>query len=411
MNSQQLFCAALGLSSPWSVTKVEFTENIKTSSHKLHIHVDFARGAKFVNSQGRECGVHDTEERQWQHLNFFEHACFLHARVPRLKNPETGKMEVVALPWARPGSGFSLLFEAFVMSLIENEMAVSRIAHLLGINAHRIWRVFNHYIGKAIAADDLSQVRQIGVDETSVRKGHRYITVVMDLEQRRTIHVVEGKDGATLEDFKAVLKLKGGDPGQIHWASIDMSPAFISGLSTHFPQARIVFDRFHLMLAMNKAIDITRKKERRGNDLLKGHKYTVLRRQEDLSDAKQQDLHILLEAFPQLAEVYRHRETLNEVWAMEDSAQAQAYLEAWCESALATGIAELAKVVKTYKAHWSGIMAYFENRINNSLLENTNLKIQAAKRRARGYRNIQNFINMVYFLTAKLQFNYPRYPA
>lgn len=408
MNSKQLFCCALGLSSPWYIKEIRFEEASATTLKALHIDLDFARGSKFINSEERECSVHDTTERAWQHLNFFEHVCFLHARVPRIKDPETGQVETVVVPWAREGSSFTLLFEAFALSLIESEMPVRKVAQLLRVEAHRVWRVFNHYVTKAVSQDRLDEVQDIGIDETSSRKGHRYVTVVADLEERRTIHVVEGKDAATVADFKQALQIKGGDAEQIKWLSMDMSPAFISGAVTHFPQAQIVFDKFHLLQLVNIAIDKTRQQERKGNDFLKGHKYTVLRNFHSLSDSKKQELQQLLTMFPKLGEAYRLREMLNEVWDIKDPQEAEAFLAAWCDYASQAGVQAYKKVVNTFKAHWSGIVAYFHHRITNASLESINGKIQAAKRRARGYRNINNFINMIYFLTAKLNLEHPQ---
>ena len=411
MNSEQLFCTALGLCSPWFVSHVELEDASVSGSGELHIHLDFERGAKFVNSRGHLCPVHDTVERQWQHLNFFQHTCYLHARVPRLRDPENGKVEVAGVPWSRLESSFTLLFEAFAMSLIEHGMAVNRVAATLNIQAHRIWRFFHFYVKRAVQADDLSQVQAVGVDETSVAKGHRYLTVVMDLPAKRTIYVTLGRDAYTLERFVQELKRKGGCQENIAWASIDMSPAFIRGVQEHLPQAQIVFDKFHLMKKVNEAIDATRRQERKEHqsprgDLLKGHRYTFLKNKNNLSGKKQQQRGQLLEMFPLLGEAYSLRETLQLIWEMSDPAAAIEKLELWCQSAADSPVPALQGVARTFRAHWAGIVSYFENKITNAILENTNLKIQDAKRRARGYRNPDNFINMIYFLTAKLDF-YP----
>jgi transposase len=396
------------LNEPWFVSRVDL-QGASVSGGELHIHLDFERGAHFLNSRGVSCGVHDTTERVWQHLNFFQHTCYLHARVPRLLDGETGKVETAAVSWARAGSGFSLLFEAFAMSLIEHGMPVNRVAETFGIEAARIWRFFNFYVERAVQADDLSGVRAIGVDETSRRKGHSYVTIVVDLESKRTVYVTLGKDSMTLERFAFELKRKGGQAENIAWASIDMSPAFISGIKQHFEAAQIVFDKFHLMKKVNEAIDQTRlweRKQHQDKAKLKGHKYTFLKNKSRLSSQKQQQLEELLHLFPQLAEAYRLRETLQLIWQMTDPAKAIESLQAWLQTAAQSQVQALQGVAKTFHDHWEGIVSYFQNRITNSILENTNLKIQAAKRRARGYRNTDNFINMIYFLTAKLDF-YP----
>lgn len=405
MNSELLFCAALGLLKPWYVKEVGLKQVEEAGKRELHIYIDFDRGAKFLNSRGLECGVYDSRAKEWQHLNFFEHHCYLHAQVPRVKDSQTGKVEMVEVPWARSESGFTLLFEAIAMSLIEHEMSVNSVAKILGVTAPRLWRIFHHYVDTAVARDDLSQVKAIGVDETSIKKGHNYVTVVMDMEEKRTIFVTLGKDASTLKEFASRLVKRHGVKEQIAWASIDMSPSFISGITTYFPQARIVFDKFHLMKKVTEAIDETRRKERQECDQLKGHRYTFLKNRGSLSEKKQAELERLLQLFPTLGEAYRLRETLQLIWETKDPKEAVLQLDAWCQQALDSKAHAFKSVVKTFKAHWSGIITYFENRLTNAILENTNLKIQSAKRRARGFRNTKYYINMIYFLTAKLNCN------
>lgn len=411
MNSTQIFTLALGLQSPWYIEKIDLIKAKGQVFGRLDIFIDFKTGSKFKNTEGKECCVHDTHKRTWQHLNFFEHESYLHARVPRIIDAESGKTEVVPVPWARAESGFTLMFEALAMLMIENEMPVNKVAKTLRVVAHRLWRVFNHWITNAITQDNLKDVKQIGIDETSTKKGHSYVTVVADMENKRSIFVTEGKDASTIEKFAKTLEEKGGSKDKIETVCMDMSPAFISGVSDQLPQAQIVFDKFHLTALVNKALDETRQAERKGNDLLKRHKYTFLRTYAKLENKKQEELHELLFMFPKLGEAYRLRELFNEMWTIKDKEEAKGYLAFWSDFAADSKIFPFQKVVKTIKAHWTGIVAYFDRHITNGVLEGINNKIQLAKRRARGYRNITNFINMIYFLTAKLKFNYPYYPS
>jgi transposase len=186
MNSEHLFKMALGISSPWEITEVNFRKSL--AKKELHIHIDFNRGEKFPDETGELCGVHDTQQKQWRHLNFFEHACYLHCRVPRIKTKE-GKIKLVQVPWSHAGSGFTLLFEAYVMALIENEMPMNKIGKLLNENAHRLWTIFNYWIGRAYAADKPKAPKKLGLDETSRRKGHDYISVAVDLDERRFMNI------------------------------------------------------------------------------------------------------------------------------------------------------------------------------------------------------------------------------
>jgi transposase len=407
MNSTEIFTLALGLKDPWFISNVEILTN-DNSVKELHIHFGFTRGSKFKDEKGESCSVHDTQDKTWRHLNFFEHTCLLHCSVPRIRTSE-GKVRLIDVPWARKGSGFTLLFEALAMALIEKEMPVNKVGQLLKENPHRIWTIFNHWIGLAYEADDPSTVTQLGFDETSRRKGHKYVTVAVDLEQRRVLHVVEGKDAKTIEDIKDYLQRKKVDPQQITQASIDLSPAFISGIKKNFPEAEITFDRFHVVKLLNEAMDKVRQQERREHDELKGHKYTFLKNQNSLSDSKKISLNELITLFPTLGEAYRLKTVFNDLWEMPNKQAATAFIDCWCAEVEQSKIQPFMTFAKTVKSHLSGIVNFVETRITNAILESINNKIQMAKRRARGFRNTNNLINMIYFLCGKLKFNYPLY--
>lgn len=409
MNSTEIFTLALGLQGPWEITKVDITSD-QDKLQALNIHIGFKKGSKFKDALGVNCPVHDTKKKTWRHLNFFEHTSLIHCSVPRIRTSED-TVRLVDVPWARQGSGFTLLFEALAMALIEGEMPVNKVGRLLGEHPHRIWTIFNHWIGLAYQADDPSSVTQLGFDETSRRKGHQYITVAVDLEERRVIHVVEGKNSQTIGDIQGYLEGKGVPSEQITQASIDLSPAFIFGIRNNFPEASITFDRFHVVKLLNEAMDTVRKQERLEHSELKGHKYTFLRNPENLSKNKQESLHELITLYPTLGEAYRLKTLFNDLWDMPDKQTATAFIKQWCTEVEKKKINAFMAFAKTVKAHLSGIINFVETHITNAILESINNKIQMAKRRARGYRNLNNFINMIYFLCGKLKFNYPLYSS
>ena len=407
MNSPTLFSMALGLQSPWQVNDITFAAE-ESSQKELHLHIGFARGSRFPDETGAACPVHDTVDREWQHLNFFEHHCFLHCGVPRIKTTD-GKVVTVDVPWSRPGSGFTLLFEAFAMALIEREMPVNRVAEVLGVNPQRVWTVFNHWIGQAREADDPSSITQLGVDETSSRKGHKYVTLGVDLEASRVIHACEGKGKATLKNIQQHLESKGVLKEQITQLSMDLSPAFIAGGAESFPNAEITFDRFHVVKLLNEAMDKVRRVERIEHEALKGHKYTFLKNRQNLSDKQEKSLSEMIELYPNLGKAYRLKVLFNDLWEMPNKADATTFLTNWCNEVEEAKIPAFMAFAKTVRGHWSGIIHFVESRITNGILEGINSKVQLAKRRARGYRNTGNFINMIYFLCGKLKFSYPLY--
>ncbi len=400
-NSEQIFAMALG-STPWFIREIKFDKE----TSRLDIYLSFTKGYKFEMDDGKEYTAYDTVERSWQHLNFFQHVCYLHARVPKVKQAD-GRIKTQAVPWARKGSGFTLMFEAFAMLLIENEMPVNKAAKILQVYPNRLWNVFSYWISIAHQEDSIEGLDKIGFDETSVKKGHNYVTTMVDLEQRRVLFATPGKGADCIKQSVDYLEDKKIDPSSIKQVCIDMSPSFISGCSNHLPNADITFDKFHVMKEVNKAMDDLRKLERIGNDILKNHKYTFLKNK--LSSKIKEERNLLMEMYPKLGEGYRLKHLFHDFWDIEDKQEAEGYLAFWCDLADESGIFPFKKVVNTIKAHWSGIINYIESRINNGILEGLNSKIQLAKKRARGYRNINNFINMIYFICGKLKFNYPLY--
>jgi transposase len=406
MNTKELFSIGLGIKPPWEVKDIYFKgEGIRK---ELHIAIDFERGGKFSDETGAPCDVYDTKQKEWRHLNFFQHPCYLHCRVPRIKTKE-GQIKLVEVPWARPGSGFTLLFEAYVMMLIESEMPINKVGNVINENPHRVWTIFNYWITKAYIADQPSVPSKLGLDETSRRRGHNYITVAIDIDERRVIHVTEGKDKEAVKKVKNYLKTKDIDVTKVKHASMDMSPSFISGVHEYFPNAEIHYDRFHVVKMLNEAMDKVRQLERKEHDELKGYKYTFLKKQSNLSETKKQELKELITLLPSLGKAYRLKELFHDLWDMETSEEATAFLVEWCKEVEKEKIAPFQQFVKTIKTHWTGIVNFCETEINNGILEGINTKIQLAKRRARGYRCIDNFINMIYFLCGKLKFDY-NYP-
>src|SRR5579875_654295 len=246
-----LFQAALGLSAPWEVSSVEFDRDAK----RLDLRVDFSRGATFCCPECDRSGLgaYDTEEKTWRHMDFWQHQTYLTARVPRVECPEHGVRQV-SLPWARPRSGFTLLFEALIMAMV-SEMPVNAVAGLVGERDTRIWRVVHHYVDAAVDAQDLEGVERVGVDETSSRRGHEYVSVFADLDERRGVFVVEGKDHETVQAFSLFLETHGGDPGQVKEVCQDMSEAFLKGTLKHLPSAEVTFDRYHVRSHLSKAVD------------------------------------------------------------------------------------------------------------------------------------------------------------
>ena len=399
MDANELFKTALGLQPPWEVASLDFD----LSKRRLDIRVDFQKGSSFPCPVcGKQSKAHDTEERTWRHLDFFQHAAYLTARVPRCDCDEHG-IKTVDVPWARKGSGFTLMFEGLLMILVR-EMTVNAVARLVGEHDTRIWRVLKHHVDEARSRQDFSKVQTIAVDEKSYRRGHRYVTFVMDLELRRLLFGTVGRDGDTLAAFVEDLKLHGGEAEQIQDVCSDLSPAFIKGIREHLPQAEITFDRFHLMKLMNEALDAVRREESPSTPGLKKTRYDWLKNPGDLTQSQKKRLKGLKSMNLQTVEAYQMKLLFQDLFEQTNPRAAKVFLADWCTLAHASGLVPLTKFATTLQAHAKGILNWWRARISNGLIEGMNSLIQAAIAKARGYRNPENLITMAYLIAGKLSF-------
>ena len=407
MDTRTIFSLALGTTAPWTVTGIRFEQGTG-SQRQLHIDIGFEPGSRFKDEQDKSCPVHDTVKRSWRHLDFFQHECFLNCNVPRIKG-STGGISNVSVPWARSGSGFTLLFEAFALALIEGEMPVNRAAELMGEYPQRIWTIFHHWIEKALEQDQLGPIEHLGIDETSAKKGHQYVTLGVDLHNARVIHVAQGKDSKAVASIAKKMREKGADCAQVSEVSMDLSRPFMAGVSSSFVNAKITFDKFHIVKLLNEAMDTVRRQERHEHAALKGQRYLFLKNPASLSPSAKGRLEDMVELYPVLGKAYRLKTLFADLWTMPDRAAARAFIDDWLREVHECVIGPFMRFANTVKAHLSGILQYFDSGLTNAVLEGINNKVQLAKRRARGYRNPTNFANMIYFLCGKLTMPYPRY--
>src|SRR5947209_6810334 len=260
MRDTTLMQQALGLTPPWTVVRSDFD----TKAARLDVQIDFTPGSRFVGSGcgAADCLAYDTQRKTWRHLNFFQHQTYLNARVPRVRCEACG-IRQVNVPWSRPDSGFTLLFEAMVMTMV-SAMPVKAVARIVGEHDTRLWRVVHHYVEEGRARTDASEVTRVAIDETAARRGHDYITLFVDLDQARVLFATEGKEAATVAAFAADLAAHGGAPAAIAEVCIDMSPAFIKGVAESLPAAAVTFDEFHAVKIINDAVDQVRRTEAAG---------------------------------------------------------------------------------------------------------------------------------------------------
>jgi len=404
MNTTDIFAAALNLPEPWSIDNVEFKPDA-SGTMELHIGLSFPRGSKFVCPEcGAEATAYDTTPRIWRHLNFFQYKTYIHANLPRVKCDEHG-VKTVPVPWAREGSGFTLLFEGWVVELAKH-LPVATIAGMVDEHDTRLWRFIKHYVDEARSREDYSDVTAIGIDETS-KKGHNYVTVVVDLNQRKVIYVTNGKDATTVDRFTKDFTAHKGTPEAIKVVTCDMSLGFKKGIDEHFINSSTVIDKFHVIKHINEAVDEVRREELRQDPrykyLLNKTKYLWLKNDANLTDHQHERKESLLKKRLKTARAYTMRVTLQDIYELSTNRiEAEERLKQLCSWISHSRLAPMKKFGELLKKHWVEILNYFDHRYTNAILEGTNSIIQNIKRRARGFRNDEYFKTMIYLGCGKL---------
>ena len=398
----KLFEAALGISAPWSVKSVEFSPEAKL----LTVLIDFAPGTRFgAPGLAGQHPVHDTVAKDYRHLNFFQHECHLRVRTPRVKLPD-GSVRIVEPEFAGRLSGFTLLFEAMILMLAQ-QMPFAAVGRIVGESAYRVMGVCRRYVELALEQADFSGVKALAIDETSRARGHDYITLAADAIERKVLFVTEGRDTKTIESLAAELQAHGCSPEQIESVSIDMSPAFIKGVSEELPNARITFDKFHVVWHASTAVDKMRRIEQRTNKSLKGMRWSLLKDRSSLKPEAAADLDALIAKMTTVrtARAWLYKERLREILERKQINVVRAMLEHWCTCVMRSKVEPMKEVAALVRRHLEGIVAWAQTRQTNGFLEAINGLFQAAKRRARGFVRLSTIKTVIFLIAGKLDFH------
>ena len=413
---EALFTSALGLQPPWVVEDVKLDVPAKR--------IDFeVRCTGALLSCPACCAVaqpvHDRLRRAWRHLDFFQLEVWLHADVPRVACRACGKTTQLAVPWARPGSGFTAAFEALALALCR-ELPVRQAAALLRCKDKQLWRRIEFYVDQARALESFAGVKIVGIDETSLKRGQHYITVVHDLDAKRLLFATEGKDHHTVLDFAADLQAHGGDPAEVRHVCMDMSAAFAKGAAQALPQADISYDRFHVIALAIKAMDEVRREELRsepeevaaallGADPKTRRNLTwgMRKNPSRWTGAQVNAMHWLQHSTLKSARAWRLRMALREVYAQarqhNNAEQAAKDLAAWTSWARRCRLQPFKKMAATIKDRFDAVVRGMLDHRSNAFVESMNGQLQQAKRAARGYRTAKNFIAIAYLRLSRLK--------
>jgi transposase len=403
MRDTQLFQLALGINSPWFVSASDFDGEKK----RLDIEIDFKAGGRFPcpECKAADCPVHDTTKKTWRHLDFFQHQAFLHARMPRIACDTCGVRQVVA-PWARPGSGFTLLFEALAMTLVIH-MPVAAAARMLGEHDTKLWRVVHHYVEQALADLDLGALKRVCIDETAAKRGHNYITLFVDIDARKVVFIAEGRGAGTVAQFADWVDAHNSDASRIKEVCIDMSGAYIAGVTENLTEAEITFDKFHVMKLIGEAVDKVRRIETKSRPELKGSRYLWLKNDANLSASQLAERGSLAKANLKTGRAFAMRLAFQDIYKERSRNSASFMFDRWHSWARRSRLEPMKAVAATLDRHRDGVLAWFDSRIANGLIEGINSLVQAAKAKARGYRSLRNLMSVTYLIAGKLELKLP----
>ena len=326
---------------------------------------------------------------------------YLKLQVPRVMCRACGIVRQITLGFADARRTYTRAFQRYVVEL-SKRMTIRDVARHLGIGWDTVKEVLRTYLSSRFSRPDLKHLDLIAIDEIAIGKGHRYLTVVLDLLSGAVVFVGDGKGADSLAPFwKRVKRAR----AKIRAVAIDMSPAYITAVSTNLPEAVIVFDHFHLVKLFNDKLsklrrELQRQAETAGKKVLKGTRWLLLKKPERLSPDhnEQQRLEEALRLNSSLATAYYLKEDLRQLWQCPDKPAAETFLDDWIARARASDVPMLHKFAQTLDDHRKGILAYFDFPISTGPLEGTNNKIKTLQKQAYGFRDMEFFKLKIYAL-------------
>ena len=408
MTPEKLFAELLGLGLKWRVTECGFHQDRSQVDIQVE-HTEEVWKLERCPRCGSEAKGYDrTEPLRWRHLNVMQYRCEIVCRLPRGRCPQCGHTWRVRPPWKGKAGGFSKEFEAFALLLLR-EMAVERAAQTLGETAPRLWRLLHQHVDAAYAEADFSQVCCVGVDEMSVRKGHKYISVSADLIKKRVLFAAEGRDAGVFPQFIAALEAHNGHRHALTEVAMDLSPAYRKGVRETCRNATVVHDKYHVIANLILATEKVRRREQKQRPELKASRWLLRQNPEHLSEEQAAELAVLTQSNLASVKAYQMRLAFQNAYRLPHASAARRRLAAWCRwvrlgrKKFGTLFVEMVKFAESVERHWDGILAHWKHGLTNAFMEGLNSVFSAVKRRARGFRSFVYLRTMLYLVAGKLR--------
>jgi transposase len=340
--------------------------------------------------------------RLFRHVPIGGKQVWIYFPVPRVGCRSCSCVRQVVVPFADRRRRFTHAFARYVLQLARH-MTIKHVARHLGSSWDTVKEIQKAYLQRHYARPRLKHLRRIAIDEIATRKGHVYMTVVLDLDSGEVVFVGDGKGADALLPFWRRLRASG---ARVKAVAIDMSPAYIQAVDTHLPDADLVFDRFHIVKLLNDKLSQLRRdlyrqaKEKLHKDVLKGTRWLLLKHPENLDESRDEQARLdeALKLNQPLATAYQLKEDLRQLWEQPHRTAARNFVTSWYMRAMDSGVRALQQFARTLAGGLLGIMNWFRHPISTSPLEGVNNKIKTMKRQAYGFRDQEFFKLKIYAL-------------
>jgi transposase len=389
-------------------------ERVTFAQQGIVVGIRLRRRGRVCSRCGQPVAVtHDTSRRRWRHLDLGGSRCYLEATLRRVRCPDCG-VRVEAVPFARAGARHTRAFDALVAFLAQ-QMAATPLARLLRLSWRTVGRICARVVAERLDRSRFQGLRRIGVDEVSYRRGHRYLTLVLDHDSGRVVWASEGARAASsLDGFLAVLGREQAEA--IEAVSVDMAPGYHRALRERLPQALVCVDPFHVVKLANRALDRFRRTQWRlyhgrrrtaRERWLSGARWVLLTGAEQHSPAQRELLAELERANGELYRAYLLKEQLRALYQLPDPKQAPALFEAWLEAAKSSELPHFQRLAATLERFREGILDAIRLGLSNGRLEGLNSKVRLLSHRAFGFHSAQALIGLVYLCCGGLEVELP----
>jgi transposase len=397
MRDKELYTQILGIQRPWKVVKVE----LDREAHQVEVYLERGKHPPLQCPKcGESCSGYDSLPRRWRHLDTCQFETILIADVPRCDCKKHG-VHQIRVPWSDPGSHFTALFEALVIDWLL-ESTISATARLLGLSWDEVDTIMQHAVVRGRSRKEQEVPTRIGVDETSFRKRHQYVTVVSDLDEGTVEYVSDNHTRQSLDGFFEAFERE--QLEQIEAVSMDMWAPYIRSVRDNVPDgnSKICFDKFHVAKHLGDSVDKVRRQENRalvkqGDSRLKGSRYLWLQNPKNISLGRWYAFGALRNSALKTARAWAIKDVAMSLWNYVRRPWAEKAWRRWLSWASRSRLRPMVQVSRTIRRHLDGVLNAVVSKVTNAMAEGINSKIQQVKKRARGFRNRDRFRNAIYF--------------